>query len=452
MEKLMLLLLPLLASCTGQSQRKTEPDAADPEATEISKDNGTGTDGATETLAYFYEAIPGIDIAAQGATAWGYNQSKIVRRGDTIFTYIEEIPANHASPYKLWLYKKTGSAQWERGAGLDCGRPGNILIDSQGTLHAIVFEPTDITVSDSIGKVKHYTFAGAGDGNITKSSVETVIDNDGTYESANIRIGAAISSNDRLTFAFGLGVYEPALNQTERVYFKDLSDTAWTQRVAGSHLEHDHYYPFVLSDKDDFHLFAIQDDYREGLPNLYQFAAYFKFANGSWRSERVVDHTKHRYSVERPRLVEQDELYLDATGNVHLIYNEDLLPNSPTSVSSFKHLTSNASGGWTTETIDLTAQDMNWLRIIEIDGVFFYAAASYGRAYIIKAGTNEVAELIALRDKISGAYVYVANPKGGTARSEKFVDVLFLSSNGTEDGKASSYYVRIPKSEFANFK
>src|SRR3989338_6413886 len=158
----------------------------------------------------FSEKIPGSKFRNPDSTWWGYNQTKIARFKDLVFTYvIENSDEDTATSSLFTVYKKNGNNPWEKGASFSTSRPGNLLVDSLGTLHAFVFEPTDIKKNDSIGKLKHYYFLDAKDGDIQNFKEELIVDNDGINETVNIRVGAAISKDDMIAVAFGLTKYNP---------------------------------------------------------------------------------------------------------------------------------------------------------------------------------------------------------------------------------------------------
>src|SRR3990167_11476303 len=104
------------------------------------------------------EKIKGSKFHSPDATWWGYNQSKIVRFKNKVFTYyIDNDDDSNKTTSKFVILKKDGDNGWEQGAMFPTSRPGNLLIDSKCVLHAFVFEPF-VEKNDSIGKIMHYYF------------------------------------------------------------------------------------------------------------------------------------------------------------------------------------------------------------------------------------------------------------------------------------------------------
>ncbi len=164
------------------------------------------------------ERLPGSRNFSPDGTWWGYNMSKVVRRGDLVFTYVIENDDNPSTYSTFRIYVKEGDGPWTAGAGFNTTRPGNILIDSNGALHAFVFEATDIYLNDSVGKLHHYTLAGASVGDIASFTHDVVVDHVAGDETVNIRVGAAIGANNQMVIAFGLNTDTDG--QTEQVLTK----------------------------------------------------------------------------------------------------------------------------------------------------------------------------------------------------------------------------------------
>lgn len=405
------------------------------------------SDSPDTEVQVFIEEIPGSTNHDPDGTWWGYNQSKIVRYGDTVFMYVIENDDDSSTQSDFRIYKKEDSGDWTSGAALSTSRPGNLVIDSSGILHAFVFEPYDISTDDSIGKLKHYTFSNAASGDITNYSEEAIVDNDGSEETVNIRIGAAIGANDTLGVAFGLSEGRGYNGYTEHLYYKASSDTSWTHSIAGENLGHDFYYPFALVRSDGFSLLAVQDDYNSGNPNIYQKVMYFEYSSSSWSNELVADLSSHSLALSREQLLGHSDLFEDSNGNIHIVYKEFLDSSDDTKVSSFKYLVG-SSGNWSTTTIDLTDYNVNWLRVVEINGTIYFVAASWDQLYLLSSDASVVKEVTTPND-MSGIYPYVASPRTGTRTTESYVDILLLNGDSSVYPNASNYYYRIEKTEFS---
>jgi hypothetical protein len=406
---------------------------------------GGGSGSGSGSIAALVELIPGSTDHNPDGTWWGYNMNKIVRYGDRVFMYVVETGDFPPTASTFRIYTKLADGAWTSGEGFPTSRPGNLLMDSTGVLHVFVFEPTNLT-NDSIGRLKHYWFPNSMTGDITNYQEETVVQNNGSLETVNIRIGSAIGAGDRLAVAFGLTV--SGSGQTEQLWYKDPSG-AWTNLVAGTNLDHDFYYPFVLVTPSGFGLLAVQDDFvSQGEPNIYQIIKYFHYTTGSWVNEDVVDLTGHALAVSRDRLLEQSDLYLDTGGSAHLLWKEFLDSGSASTVSGFKHL-SGLPGSWTSE--DLTPPSnlsINWLKMLEHGGKTYYLATSYSRLYLADSTLSKFEE-VSLPSDIQGIYLYVAGPQSGTSSSSPYLDILLLNGSSSSYPDASNYYIRINKSELS---
>ncbi|MBI4370228.1 MAG: hypothetical protein HY547_08370 [Elusimicrobia bacterium] len=102
---------------------------------------------------------------------------------------------------------------------------------------------------------------------------------------------------------------------------------------------------------------------------------------------------------------------------------------------------------WSTATIALSDTSLNWLRLIEISGSFYYIGASYSDTYLMKAGSTTPVKL-ELAAGVIGSYPYVAAPRGGTSLAENYVDALLICGPSSGYPNATNFYLRIAKSEF----
>jgi hypothetical protein len=382
-------------------------------------------------------------------TWWGYNQSKIVRFGNTVYTYVIHNDDDPATPSKFTIYKKEGDEKWQKGVDFPTSRPGNILVDSTGVLHAFVFEATDMVENDSLGKLMHYFFPDATKGDTTNYKEETVVEAKKDVETVNIRVGAAIGSDDTMAVGYGVTLWEEELGETEQLYFKRSGDANWTQLVAGTHLGHDFYYPFTLVTRSGFHLLPIQDDFiAPDAGNIYQIIPYFEYKDKKWQQKTITDLTKHTLASSRIRLLEQSDFFEDESGKIHAIYKEHLDPEDEYKTSAYKHWIKE-DDKWTSEVVELSRDDIGWIRLVEVNSQLYYIASSgSGELWAAKVGTKTLTRIDTPQD-VQGTYLYVATSKSGTANSEKYVDILMLSGDSRAYPNATNYYVRIPKSEFS---
>ena len=397
-----------------------------------------------DAKAVFSERLPGSLNHAPDGTWWGYNMTKIARYGDKVFTYVIENDNDATTLSKFRIYIKEETAAWRAGVGFDTSRPGNILVDSAGVLHAFVFAPNNLAASDSLGKLIHYSFPHSASGNITDFNTELAIANDGSYEAVNIRVGAAIDAADTMAVAFGH--WNESQVMTETLYMKKKKG-AWTRSVAGTNLGHAFYYAFVLVDGETFSLLPIQDDQvATGEPNIYQVLPFFHFDGKFWKHETLADLRHTPLASSRRGLLEQSELFQDSAGSIHAIYKEKLDPAAAWRVTAFKHLTRSTDGQWHTASVDCGGLDLNWLKLVEINGQIYYLGVSYDALYIFKDGAQP--RKVRVPGMITGAYLYLASPRTGTRDVESCVDIVLWSGRSADYPNGPGLYVRLPKSVF----
>jgi len=405
---------------------------------------------ATSPISVFSEQIPGSKNHSPNGTWWGYNQSKIVRYGSSVYMYVIENQnidsnpnPNASNPSKIVLYRKDGESAWQKGASLNTSRPGNILIDTDGMVHLIVFEPTYTLSSEngSYGRLKHYWFPNSKTGDITNFQQETIIDNDGVSqgETVNIRVGASIGKDDKLAVSFGL-------YKTHRLYYKEKTGVKWFMDYSSPNLGSDMFYPYVIVTDSGFGILAIQDDFvGQNLPNIYQKTYYFEKKNGVWKNETILDLQSNSLAQSRPQLLENSDIFQDASGKMNILYQTKLDPKSKY-LNTFIHSRQNGST-WDSQTLSITDDETNWIRIIEVNSEIYYLCCSSDKLYI-KKGVNGVFTKLSV-PKVDGMYIYVTSPRGGTSSAENYVDILLLNGNSSNYPNAKNYYVRIAKSEFA---
>ena len=398
----------------------------------------------------FSEQIPGSKNHGPNGTWWGYNQCKIVRYGSTVYMYVIENEnidnnpnPNATNPSKIAIYRKDGEGGWQKGASFNTSRPGNILIDSEGIVHLIVFEPTYTlpTENGSYGRLKHYWFPNCKTGDITSFQQEVIVDNDGFSqgETVNIRVGASIGADDLIAVSYGL-------NKSHIVRYKEKNGIKWWQESAGTALGSDYYYPYVVVTDFGIGILAVQDDWvGPNLPNLYQKSRYFEKRSGSWTSSDIINLQTHSLAQTRPQLVDNSDIYQDAGKLINTIYLTKLNPSDKW-LNSFIHAT-RSGNAWTNQTLTTTDEKTNWVRMIEVGGQMFYICTTWDKVYIKKGVSGEYKRLSV--PKIEGIYPYLAAPRSGTKASESYIDLLLLCGSSESYPNAKNYYVRIAKSELA---
>ena len=410
---------------------------------------GCEKDSTSYSIQIHHEAIPGSKHHGPNGTWWGYNQSKIVRKGSNVFMYVIENEnldinpnPNASNPSKIVLYGKFGDGAWTKGASLNTSRPGNILIDSQGAVHLIVFEPTYTSPDEngSYGRLVHYEFTGAQQGDLNTYNRTIIVDNDGFKdgENVNIRIGASISSDDNIAISYGLF-------KSVRLWHKKRGESQWIMDYCGSSLETDYYYPFVVSSTNGYFVFAVQDEWTgPSSPVQYQMNRYFeKRGAAQWTSSIIADYRAHSLATTRSQLVENTDLMEDNSGRVHLIYQTRLDPIDQWKNTFYQEIIN--SGTKTSNTTAGPGSNGSWMRLAEAGGEIYYLCSAWDKLYIRKGANGKYIKLDV--PSVDGMYIYTSASRGGTSRNETYLDILMLCGNSTSYPNAKNYYVRILKSD-----
>ncbi len=419
--------------------------------------SGVGSGGPKTTVeveTFLVEELPGSQFHAPDGTWWGYNMKKIARRGNIVFTTVIENDDQPLLDSNFRILYKVGDGVWESGPAFPTNRPGNILLDPAGGLHALVFEATDPAVNDSIGSLKHYHLAGASLGDFSGYSVETVVSSsDSVTETVNIRVGAAADEEGRLALAYGLS------NQSVHAWVRTLSQT-WVHHEVSADAGHEYYYPFVQVGSEGVALAPVQDDYVPAdSTNLYQKAPLFRL-NGSpdvgattesaWMMDLLADFTSHPLAASRRRLVEQSDFSKSpSTGRLHLVLKEFLDEEADFSVSRFVEVTSDFSSTPQSQELAVGSDfSLNWLRRFEVSGEVFYLGTSWDSVYLFDSDLSDSAEIDLgdLKGKVTGIYPYLADGSSGTQDSELYLDIVLLNGDSSQYPSGKNAYIRIEKS------
>ena len=377
-------------------------------------------------------------------TWWGYNQIKVARFKDIVFTYVVENDNELGTTSLMTLYKKKGEKNWEKGASIPCSVPGNILIDEKGGLHVLIHQPEN-ALSPSLGSngsLEYYYFQKAGMGDITSFKHETIIRGIKGKETVNKRIGATISDDDTIAFAFGLG-------DTEQLYFKKFENTKWTKMLAGKNLGHNFYYPFPLITPKGFTILAIQDDFViiDGeANNPYHIAISFEMEANKWSHQYLLDNsqTLPALTYSEWMTVDTSDMYLDTHGSVHAILRDRI------SGKWLHYIKEQDDVTWSIDTIDTYGTKINWIKLLELENKIFYSMYSSRNVYLMDRNSQKMIKLQTQTDQreknaMEGMYAYVASPSSGTSRDSNFVDIILLEGSRKAYPQASNYYLKISK-------
>lgn len=398
-----------------------------------------------------YSALPSSQYHQPNSTWWGYNMSKIARYGSNVYYgIIQDDTGTSTSTANFKIYKKPDNGSPILVASIPTSRPGNVLIDNTGRLHAIIFEPHTISQSDWIGSLVHYQYDNVetDDFALTLRTVINQAPNANT-EVVNIRIGATTNSQGHLAVAHGLYSDPSDFTHAEYLYTKSPSGSWVTQKT--TNLPHEYYYPFIVySDAGKATITPVQDDFvssGSGNYNRYYKIPLMTFSSGVWNSQMMLDLSNDPLAVsdQKPNLVEASELFEKTNGEIISIYKDKRTNNY-----IFKMRTISAAGTMGSETSLDWATGMNWVRAFEIDGELYFLANSYDSAYIAKSSTG-VAKKINLPGLKSGTYSYTSAGRGGSLRNAATTIDFFMVPGSSQDYPSpGTQLYQIPKQSIKN--
>jgi hypothetical protein len=176
---------------------------------------------------------------------------------------------------------------------------------------------------------------------------------------------------------------------------------------------------------------------------------FLEYRNGTWKHELLVDLSNHELAKSRPRLLEQEDLYEDKNGMLHILYKEFLNPENTFSATSHWH-TTGKPGNWKNKQINFEKPGVNWVRLVEVDDNLYYLITTFGEIFISPIDKIKLTKLNIPEDA-KNSYPYVSTVKGGSSKSN-FVDLLLLGADQKlfQENKNTNYYIRIPKEKFTN--
>ncbi len=394
--------------------------------------------------------LPSSTTHGPNSTWWGYNMSKIVRYGTNVYYgIIEDDTGIQNTNANFKIYKKSDGGAPALVASIPTSRPGNVLIDHLGRLHALMFEAHTVSINDSIGSLVHYQYNNVETDDFTESARTVVNEAANPYqEVVNIRLGATTNNQGHLAVAHGLA-YDPGDGtKAEYLYTKSPSGPWVTNKVTG--LAHEFYYTFtVYTDAGKGSLLPVQDDYVAGPPpfNRYYIVPFMTFESASWNSVTFVDYSNDPLAVgdQATHLTEQSELFERTNGDLVAIYKD-----KRASSHEFRVRTISASGTVSSESNLDWARAMNWVRAFEIDAELYYLAANWDSAYITKASSGTV-KRINLPGLKKGVYPYTSAGRGGSSRNDlTTIDFLMISGSSGDYPSPGTQLYQMPKQSIKN--
>ena len=390
--------------------------------------------------------------AGGSSTAWGDNIVKIVATENTTFTYVMD---KDVSPRRAFLYSKTDGEDWQEGESFHTIRPPNLLVDSQGFVHLIFFEPYDTDKwGEWGGRIVHVKFdqpetvSGSHTSEyLTPARSETrplTLDT-----CVTLYCGAAIGEDDTILVVYQNSLHEdsPPHSLGARIY--DPIAEMWSYESVATDLTSRFCYPYAAVTKDYFHVLAVEDDYDKDLesagvwPFRYGMVKHFQRARDSteWVESTLIDFNPTLSALELSKIwLRHNDFLVDSKGTVHALisYCGNIDSGTPCTCEECQPI---AYHYWkeesSTERHSELAIDTScgFLRLWEReDGQLFYVYTKLsGQVYLIPQGT---AKRYLISD-IDSPYTVEPNPfvaaaRGGTRPSSTLNLVLFPNTKEIE--------------------
>jgi hypothetical protein len=377
---------------------------------------------------------------------WGYNMSKAARHQETVYFGLLKANAdgNTDVDMNFDVYKVNSGGTPERVVRLKSNRAGNVLVDSSGALHVIVYEPLDAEVVDSAGRAVHYYYSGANSGDFTQTARNVIASAENLQDlQVNMRIGATISDGDRLAVSFGAPPFHGGYDtNTIKLYLKE-PEKEWTTHVLED-VGHEYYYPFVVDKDQRTFLLPVQDDYAtkgSKVFNRYYKIPLFRFDGATWSNDMIIDRSNHALAAddEKPTLVTQLELFHRTNGNLVAIYRDESYSESRIFM---REILKDGSIESAKELKWARSKNISWVSAFEIDSKLYFFATSWGDRYFARA-SDQKAIRVFLPNFQDGGVGFLSSARGGvTQNAYQTIDILSGGERSPSEG-ASLY--QIPK-------
>jgi len=435
---------------TGEEEEEEEEEVTTGEEEE--EEEEPAEPGEPEIVLPFIQTIVGsrINFIEDGSVAWGDNIVKIVATENKIFTYAMD---TGASPCQVFLYSKTDGEDWQEGEAIDAVNPPNLLVDSQGFVHLIGFEPYT-TTENWDGRIFHVKFdqpeAVSGSYTFEYLTPDTREIWPPTLDTAaSFYIGAAIGEDDTTLVVYMNSIHEsgstPPHSLGARIY--DPVEKKWSYESVAANLTSRFCYLFVAVTDEYFHVLAVEDDYDEdleftGYPFRFGMVKHFQRARDSdeWVESTLIDFNPTLSKLEISEIwLRNYELLVDSEGTVHVLIlycaNADGEPCSCKECEprAYHYWKEESATEWHSEpAIDTTC---GWLRLWEReDGQLFYVYSKWNEQIcLIPQGTTKryiISDLVSLY--IDGPQPFIAAARGGTRPSSTLNLVIFSGTKEVE--------------------
>lgn len=413
---LVCLILGILTNCTKSKQDNVVPDSLYKQYTVGNRNN-----------------------LQENGSWWGENITKIVHKGGKAYTAIID---DVLSPRTVVLYEKKDNGEWVEGQSFVFSRFPNILIDLNGYVHVIGFEPFNFISDQFSGRLIDIKFNTQN--TVSGAFTKTYITED--YRSAGLSLatassvfcGAAIGNNGKILVAYNNSLKAGSVGINNSLAVRIFDGNSWTFESVASGMTASYAYPFAFVSDSYYHVYAIEDDYdtfylTAGPPYsdyCFRYGAVKHFqrpiSGGAWTETTLLNFNETKTKIEiwdaNLRII---DFHVDYSGTIHALmrYKTNSKP------TCYHYSKKESESVWKSEIILESASQNNglyWVKIWERNDhkLFYVSYISGGQLTISPINSNSLQTISDLQIDYKPT-PFVSSFRGGSPLESNLYIVVF---------------------------
>lgn len=370
---------------------------------------------------------------------WGENITKIVHKGGKAYTAVID---EALSPRTVVLYEKKDHEDWIEGQSFVFSRFPNILIDSNGYVHVIGFEPFNFINDQFSGRLVDIKFNSQN--TVSGAFSRTYITED--YRSVGLTLatsssvfcGAATGTNGKILVAYNNSLKAGSVGINNSLAVRIFNGSSWTFESVASGMSSSYAYPFAFISDSYYHVYAVEDDYdtyylTAGLPYsnyCFRYGAVKHFqrpiTGGSWTETTLLNFndtkTKKEIWDATLRII---DFHVDFTGTIHA-----LLRYSTNAKPMCYHYTKKENEtSWKSEIIletESQSKGLQWVKIWERNDhkLFYISYGSGSQLFLSPINSNSMLAVSELAMDFKPT-PFVSSYRGGSPLEDTLYIVVF---------------------------